>query len=204
MDGPNEPALILGTAYGAKFDVLVIPSRPFPKPSETEGEKVMSTPASIAKHPIHPMLVALPIGLFVSSLVCDLIYAGTYSPNWSTVALYTMGGGIVGALLAAVPGFIDFLSIRESETQAIAWKHMLTNVSGLIIFIVNFFLRLNGMVAWTVGLMLSIAGVLVFAFGGWLGGEMVYVKGLAVEPVEELSKKAQRAEEEQPRLRRVS
>jgi uncharacterized membrane protein len=164
----------------------------------------MSTPASIAKHPIHPMLVAFPIGLLVFSLACDLIYAATNFPTWMTVALYSMGGGIIGALLAAVPGFIDFLSIREPEIKAIAWKHMLTNVLGLLIFIANFFLRLNDAVSWTAGLVLSIIGVLIFAFGGWLGGEMVYVKGMAVEPVEELSKKLQRAQEQQPGLRRVS
>jgi len=115
-----------------------------------------------------------------------------------------MGGGIIGALLAAVPGFIDFLSIREPEMKAIAWKHMLTNVLGLLIFIANFFLRLNGAISWTAGLVLSIVGVLIFAVGGWLGGEMVYVKGMAVEPVEELSKKLQRSEAQQPGLRRVS
>lgn len=163
----------------------------------------MSTPASIAKHPIHPMLVAFPIGLLVFSLACDLIYAGTHLPNWAVAALYSMGGGIIGALLAAVPGFIDFLSIQESEMKAIAWKHMLTNVTGLIIFLVNFFLRFNSSISWTTGLVLSIIGVFIFAIGGWLGGEMVYVKGMAVEPVEELSKKLERAEEERPGLRRA-
>jgi uncharacterized membrane protein len=164
----------------------------------------MSTPASIAKHPIHPMLVAFPIGLLVFSLACDLVYAGTQSVSWATVALYSMGGGIIGALLAAVPGFIDFLSIRESEMKAIAWKHMLTNVLGLLIFIANFFLRLNDSISWNAGLVLSIVGVIIFAVGGWLGGEMVYVKGMAVEPVEELSKKVQQAEDRGSGLRRAS
>ncbi len=87
--------------------------------------------------------------------------------------------------------------------KAIAWKHMLTNVVGLLIFIVNFFLRFNDAISWTTGLVLSIVGVLIFAVGGWLGGEMVYVKGMAVERVEELSKKLQRAEERGPGLRRA-
>lgn len=164
----------------------------------------MSTPASVARHPIHPMLVAFPLGLFVFALICDLIYAfGTHSPVWNTVAFYSMGGGIVGGLLAAVPGSIDFLSIREPETKAIAWTHMLTNILGLVVFIVNFSFCLNNSVSPAVGLALSVVGVLISGFGGWLGGEMVYVKGLAVEPVEQLSKKVQRQEEEQPRLRRV-
>jgi uncharacterized membrane protein len=65
----------------------------------------MKTPASIAGHPIHPMLVALPIGLWIFSLVCDLVFAfGGASENWRLVAVYTLAGGIIGALLAAVPG----------------------------------------------------------------------------------------------------
>jgi uncharacterized membrane protein len=58
------------------------------------------------------MLVPLAIGLWIFSLVCDLIHlrAGA-DAVWATVAFYTMGGGIVGALLAAVPGLIDLLSL---------------------------------------------------------------------------------------------
>ena len=58
------------------------------------------------------MLVPFPIGLWVFSLVCDLIFAfGATSPVWKTVALYSMAGGIIGALAAAVPGLIDLLSL---------------------------------------------------------------------------------------------
>ena len=75
----------------------------------------MRTPARIAKHPIHPMLVPIPIGLWLFSLVCDLVHRfGGTSPNWEIVATYAMVGGIVGALLAAVPGFIDVMSLPSS------------------------------------------------------------------------------------------
>ena len=72
----------------------------------------MRAPANIAKHPIHPMLVAVPIGLWIFSLTCDLVlvFGGT-SESWAIVARYTMVGGIVGALIAAAPGFIDMLSL---------------------------------------------------------------------------------------------
>ena len=72
----------------------------------------MRTPASIAGHPIHPMLVTLPIGLWVFSFVCDLVYAfGSVTAVWKTVAFFTMAGGLVGALAAAIPGLIDLLSL---------------------------------------------------------------------------------------------
>jgi uncharacterized membrane protein len=54
----------------------------------------MDTPAQVARHPIHPMLVPIPIGLWIFSLVCDGVYhAGWGGGTWKTVALYTMAGG---------------------------------------------------------------------------------------------------------------
>ena len=70
----------------------------------------MRTPASIGKHPIHPMLGVFPIGLWIFSLACDLISFTVAAPDvWHTVAFYSMVGGLIGALAAAVPGLIDLL-----------------------------------------------------------------------------------------------
>jgi len=89
----------------------------------------MSTPARIGGHPIHPMLVPLAIGLWVFSLVCDLIYRfGGGSDVWVGVAFYTLAGGIVGALLAAVPGFIDLLSLPPGKVKKVAVAHMAINL----------------------------------------------------------------------------
>jgi uncharacterized membrane protein len=63
----------------------------------------MASPASISNHPVHPMLVAVPIGLCVFALVCDIVALAGGAPAWSTAALYCTVGGIVGAVLAAVP-----------------------------------------------------------------------------------------------------
>src|SRR6185436_15914963 len=61
----------------------------------------MQTPASISKPSIHPLLVALPVGLWVVSLLCDLLYLGGAAAElWSRLALYTMVGGFAGALYA--------------------------------------------------------------------------------------------------------
>src|SRR5207237_7036717 len=74
---------------------------------------LMRTPANIAKHPIHPMLVAIPIGLWIFSLVCDLVYRfGSTNPNWQVVAWYTLVGVIIVVLMSAVPGFIAVLSLH--------------------------------------------------------------------------------------------
>ena len=90
----------------------------------------MASPASIAKHPIHPMLVALPIGLWIFSLVSDVIYVMKWGSSiWNDVAFYTMAGGIAGALLAAVAGFVDFLSISKGKLRTIALWHMSINLT---------------------------------------------------------------------------
>ena len=102
----------------------------------------MRTPASIAGHPIHPMLVPIPIGLWIFSLTCDLVHAGgSGDPAWATVALYTMGGGIVGALLAALPGLIDLLSLPPGPRKA-AIAHMTINLTVVALYAVNLWLRL--------------------------------------------------------------
>ena len=77
----------------------------------------MRTPASIFAHPIHPMLVVFPIGLWIFSLACDLIrLAGGSGDAWSTVAFFSMIGGFVGALFAAVPGGI-YLHLKRRLPQ---------------------------------------------------------------------------------------
>src|SRR5205809_4750633 len=91
-------------------------------------EDDMSSPASLKNHPIHPMLVALPIGLWIFALICDVVFATGGAAIWNTVALYCVAAGIVGALLAAVPGFIDYLSIDEAAMKRIGTYHLLLNL----------------------------------------------------------------------------
>jgi uncharacterized membrane protein len=142
----------------------------------------MRTPANIAGHPIHPMLVAIPIGLWIFSLVSDLIYR-FYAPTeaWSTVALYTLIGGIVGALLAALPGFVDLVSLPEGPRKT-ALIHMGINLTVVVLYVVNAWLRLQGGGGQT-PFLLSIVGIGLLVISGWLGGKMVYIHGVAVSAV---------------------
>jgi uncharacterized membrane protein len=139
----------------------------------------MQTPANIAKHPIHPMLIAIPLGLWIFSFVCDLIrlFGGT-SPNWAVVAYYTMIGGIVGALLAAVPGIIDMLSLRGG-LKRVALIHMSINLTVVVLYIINAWLRSEGTSG--VAFWLSLIAIVLLGISGWLGGKMVYVHGTAVQ-----------------------
>ena len=141
----------------------------------------MSISARIAGHPVHPMLVSFPIALFVVALLCDIarIISGTSTPYW-TLAYYSIGGGLVGALLAAVPGFIDYLSLEHIRVRRLALWHMTANSGVVILFVLNFYLRRPSGAAAAGGgkgllLALSSAGVALLGIAGWLGGELVYV-----------------------------
>ncbi len=140
------------------------------------------------------MLVAIPIGLWVFALVCDVVHATGGDAVWQTVATYCIAAGIVGALVAAVPGLIDYFSIDEAAMKKIANLRMAVNLGvAVVIFAINMWLRFRLPDNRYLPMGMSIIGVLAIGVGGWLGGEMVYVKGMAVEAVEKLAKKVEKS-----------
>lgn len=144
----------------------------------------MRTPANIAGHPIHPMLVPLAIGGFVLSFAFDIVcwFSGSAAPNtWSTVAYYTMLGGICGALLAAVFGLIDLLSLPAGPVKSTAIKHMLLNLVIVALFIVNAWLRHANPAQLGVPMLLSLIAILMLLVSGWLGGKLVFEAGVGVQ-----------------------
>ena len=141
-----------------------------------------TAPASFKGHPSHPILVAFPIGLWVFSLISDLIFKFHYGGLvWNDVAFYTLAGGIVGALIAAVPGFIDLLGIQNPRSKSIGIYHMIINLLAVVLFCVNFWLRRQRAPGDSLPVILSIIGVVFIIISGWLGGELVYVRGVAVK-----------------------
>ena len=136
----------------------------------------MTTPASIRRHPIHPMLIVFPVGLWVFSLACDIIYhLGANDPVWKNLAFYSMAGGIIGALLAAVPGFIDYLSLTDPRVKMTATTHLALNLIVVALFIFNLGLRYNALPSSnSSGTLLSVAAIAVLCVSGWMGGTLVY------------------------------
>ena len=106
----------------------------------------MEATVSINKHPVHPMLVSFPIAFFALSLFGDFMFYGNYGQtpsNWLTVANYSMGLGIVAALVAAVPGVIDMLGLpSESRARKLAYWHMSLNLS-VVAYYCRFFISLG-------------------------------------------------------------
>ena len=147
----------------------------------------MASKASIGGHPIHPMLIPFPIGLLVFSLVADVIYLWRGNPVWeSYIAFYTLLGGIIGAATAAIFGLIDWATLTDRAAVKIANWHARVNVIGLVIFIISFYLRTTSGSKLIVNLpmlpfILSLIGVVGLAIAGYLGGELVFRHGVAVD-----------------------
>jgi uncharacterized membrane protein len=143
----------------------------------------MESHAKVFGHPIHPMLVVFPLGLFITSLVFDFIRMGSANPMWSIVAFYMIGAGIIGGLLAAVFGLIDWLAIpRNTRAKTIGLWHGVGNVVVVLLFAISWLLRRPSPADPTsTAVALSVVAVLLGAVTGWLGGELVDRLGIGVD-----------------------
>ena len=132
--------------------------------------------ASIAGHPIHPMLIPFPIAFFVSTFACDVAFWITRSNGWFEPTLWLLGAGIIIALLAAVAGLTDVLGDGRIRALSTAWWHAGGNVLAVVIEIINWFLRYGQGTKSVLptGIVLSLIVVLTLLFTGWKGWEMVY------------------------------
>ena len=148
---------------------------------EGPGNHPHST-AKIGGHPIHPMLIPFPIVCFIGVLVSDIVFLNNQDPGWATASRYLLGVGIVMAALAAVAGLTDFMGSDRIRSMGDAVKHMLANVTAVVLEIVNFFIMLNNDAAISsLGIILSAVVVLILVYSGWKGGDLVYRHGIGVE-----------------------
>jgi uncharacterized membrane protein len=143
------------------------------------------------------MLVPLPIGLFTAALVFDLLQVGTGRPGWGVAAFWDIAAGIAGALLAALPGLIDYTALRGPVRRIATW-HLVMNLTLVGLFALNLWLRTSSGRAiigpgMGIPLTLTIVGVALMFASGWLGGEMVYRHRVGVE---------ERGDRDAPRLDR--
>jgi uncharacterized membrane protein len=145
------------------------------------GRHPQST-ARIGGHPIHPMLVPFPIVCFIGALVADIVFLNNYNAGWAEASRWLLGIGIVMGLLAAIAGLTDFLGSERIRSMSDAVKHMLANVTAVVLEIVNLFLRLHNDEAIAgIGIILSAIVVLILLYSGWKGGELVFRHGIGVD-----------------------
>lgn len=135
-------------------------------------------------HPFHPILVTIPIGTWVASLIFDLFGLGFGDPSAFVLgAQVLIAIGVIGALLAAIFGFIDFTGIASgTPAKRTATIHLALNLAAVALFAVNYFVRAaSGHDAVNIaGLMLTIIGLAAVAVSGWLGGKLAYHYGVRV------------------------
>jgi uncharacterized membrane protein/nitrite reductase/ring-hydroxylating ferredoxin subunit len=137
------------------------------------------------RHPIHPMLVHFPIGLFILSFLLDLAsLAFPSAPHLVRDAFYSMLLGIITALIAAIPGFVDFTDIRSDHPgKRTATAHLTLNLIVVALYGINLGVRSSSLddPKISIGpLILSLVGIALLSASGYLGGRLVYDEGIAV------------------------
>lgn len=137
-------------------------------------------------HPFHPILVTIPIGAWVASLVFDIVTkAGDGSSALTEASYWLIGLGVIGALLAALFGLMDLSRIPRG-TRALRYgvTHMLLNLTVVGLFIADFFWRHEGYDEYsrveTGQLVLSAVAIGLLLISGWIGGTLTYRYGVRV------------------------
>ncbi len=143
----------------------------------------MEAKAKVLGHPIHQMLIVLPLGVLAMSLVFDLIGRLIGLPNLHEAAYYMIAAGVISGLVAAVFGLIDFLAIPSgTRAKRIGRLHGIGNVVVVVLFAASWFLRRdNPATPETLAIVLSVAAAALSGVTGWLGGELVDRLGVGVD-----------------------
>ena len=145
----------------------------------------MESRVKIFGHPVHPMLIVFPVGLFTAAIVFDILYLILGNPVFPTVSFYMITTGVIGGLLAAIFGLIDWLGLpNNSRAKSIGGWHGLGNLTIVILFSISWLLRRGNpnFVPPSLALILSFAGILMALVTAWIGGELVYRLGVGVDP----------------------
>jgi uncharacterized membrane protein len=143
----------------------------------------MESKAKILGHPIHPILIVFPLGLLATAVIFDIVGLVSHDPRWAEFATYLTAAGVVGGLLAAVPGTIDWLAIpRGTRAKRVGLVHGVGNVIVVGLFLVNWLLRRETPAAPPTGSVAAgLIGLGIALVTGWLGGELVDRLGVGVD-----------------------
>jgi uncharacterized membrane protein len=138
--------------------------------------------ANLMGHPLHPILITLPIGFFIATFLFDLVFWQTRTEMWATGGLWLLGAGLIAAALAAVAGLIDFIGDARIREISDAWHHAIGNVILVLVQLFSFYqrYRYGASAVVPLGLSLSLVAVLIMLFTGWKGGELVFRHRVAV------------------------
>ena len=143
----------------------------------------MEARAKLLGHPIHQMLIVFPLGLLGGSVVFDVVYLVNRAGHWADIAFWLVAAGVVSGLLAAVFGFIDWLSIPAgTRAKRVGLLHGAENVIVVVLFAASWLLRRpDPQNPSMLPIGLSFAGLALACVTGWLGGELVDRLGVGVD-----------------------
>ncbi|HZS16907.1 MAG TPA: DUF2231 domain-containing protein [Candidatus Udaeobacter sp.] len=143
----------------------------------------MKAKTTFLGHPVHPMLIVFPLGLLPVASIFDIIYLSTNNGQWAVVSYWIIAAGIIGALIAAVFGFIDWLGIPDgTRAKSIGLTHGVANLIVSLLFIVSWFMRRpDPSTPSLLAIVLGWIGIGIALFSGWLGGELVYRLSMGVD-----------------------
>jgi uncharacterized membrane protein len=162
----------------------------------------MYSKVRIAGHPVHPMLIAFPVAFYTATLVSFAVYAATLDLFWWRMGLWSNAAGVITAVIAAIPGFIDWATgiPKGSPAKATGRTHMLLNVSALALFTINLLVQANRWAEITsaaratgelatpepgLALVLSLLGVALTGAAGFFGWKLVQTHHVGVDLNEE-------------------
>lgn len=143
--------------------------------------------ARIAGHPIHPMLIPVPVVCFIGAFVTDIVYALTATMQWANMSVWLLTVGLVVSIFVVLTGLTDFFGDRRIRALRVAWIHGLGNGLALILEIFNAFVHSRDAYTSVVptGLILSGLSVLILTVTAWMGNEMIFRHGVGVRAQED-------------------
>ena len=138
----------------------------------------MKTFASIKGHSLHPILIPFPIAFLSAAVVCDAVGWFVDSAEWGRIGAWSSLAGIGTALLAAIPGLLDYFFTvppQSSGKKRATW-HLSVNLTAVALFAAGWYCRRRGLDTAPHGLLVlfEAAGIVLLSVGGWLGGTLVY------------------------------
>jgi uncharacterized membrane protein len=146
----------------------------------------MESRFKVLGHPLHQILIVFPLGLLVTAVVFDgLHYFGGRDPRWADISYWMIVAGLIGGLVAAVPGWVDWFAIPSgTRAKSIGLIHGLGNTFGVIgLYGTSWWLRRGDPGHPSdVAMLLSAGGLAVGMVTAWLGGELVDRLGVGVDP----------------------
>jgi uncharacterized membrane protein len=143
----------------------------------------MESRYKVLGHPIHPMLIPFPLALLATAAIFDVVGLVTADGTFHTISFWMIAAGLLVALAAALFGLLDFLKIADrTRAKRVALMHGLGNVVVVILFAASWWLRLGHLDdPGLFPVALAIAGALLLAVTGWLGGELPYRLGIGID-----------------------